>query len=40
MQVSQVVHETSQGAHESAAANSLSRMAEQLQGLVKRFKLT
>lgn len=41
MQISQVVQETSKGAHESAkAANSLSSTAEQLQTLVKRFKLT
>jgi methyl-accepting chemotaxis protein len=40
MQISQVVQETSQGAHESAsAANSLNNMAEQLQTLVRRFRL-
>jgi methyl-accepting chemotaxis protein len=40
MQISQVVQETSQGAHESAsAANSLNIMAEQLQTLVRRFRL-
>ena len=40
MQISQVVQDTSRGVHESAtAANDLSRMAEQLQTLVHKFKL-
>ena len=40
MQISQVVQDTSRGVHESAtAANDLSRMAEQLQALVHKFKL-
>ena len=38
-EMSQVVQDTSRGAHESAgAAGNLSRMAEQLQALVQRFK--
>lgn len=38
-EMSQVVQDTSRGAHETAgAANNLSQMAEQLQGLVQRFR--
>ena len=39
-QITEVVHQTSQGAHESAtAASQLSGNAEELQRLVRQFKL-
>jgi len=39
-QITQVVHDTSRGAQESAiAAGGLSRQAEELQSLVRKFRL-